>query len=314
MSIVCIVETHDGTPRAASLEALSTARRLKEQGLAGEVVALLPGQSADAASLGAWGADRVIQLPALAGPVAGDGAAAELAARLGALSPVAVLIAATAQGRDLAPRLAARLGVTQASECVELDYEGGALTLTRPIFAGKVLLKNRLDARPALCTLRGKVFEAERREASAAVETQDGPAPEMKAVVEEILAGAAGKLDLTEADIIVSGGRGVGGPEGYAPLETLAAKLGGVVGASRASVDAGWRPHSDQVGQTGKVVTPTLYVACGISGAIQHLAGMKNSRYIVAINKDPEAPIFKVADYGIVGDLFEVVPALSAAL
>jgi len=314
MSIVCILEFHDGAIRAASLEALSTARRLKEQGLDGEVVALLPARSDEAAGLGAWGADRVLQLPALAGAVSGDAVAAECAARLAGLAPSAVLLAATAHGRDLAPRLAARLGVTQASEVVELACEGGELRLTRPIFAGKVLLKCRLDARPALVTLRGKVFAAEQRGGAAAVETLDGNAPEMKAVVEEFLAGAAGKLDLTEADIIVSGGRGVGGPEGYAPLEALAAKLGGVVGASRAAVDAGWRPHSDQVGQTGKVVNPTLYVACGISGAIQHLAGMKNSRYIVAVNKDPEAPIFKVADYGIVGDLFEVVPALTAAL
>jgi electron transfer flavoprotein alpha subunit len=314
MSIVCIIESHEGSVRTASLEALSAARRLKEQGFSGEVLALVPGSLDEAARLGSWGADRVLQLPALAGSLAGDALAAGLFQRLQELAPAAVLIAATARGRDLAPRLAARLEVTQASECTALDFIDGELRLTRPIFAGKVLLKSRLDARPALCTLRGKVFAAEERAAEAAVATLDGTAPELKAVVEEILAGAAGKLDLSEADIIVSGGRGVGGPEGYAPLEALAARLGGVVGASRAAVDAGWRPHSDQVGQTGKVVTPTLYIACGISGAIQHLAGMKNSRYIVAINKDAEAPIFKVADYGIVGDLFEVVPALTAAL
>jgi electron transfer flavoprotein alpha subunit len=255
----------------------------------------------------------VVELPGLAGPQSSDGWAAFLADALADLKPDLVLVTSSALGRELAPRLAARLGLPQVSECTCLEWAQGVLAATRPIFAGKVLLKTTVVL-PSLLTLRPKVFAAEERSSLAAVETLDRPAAEMRAVVEELLAAAGSRLDLSEADVIVSGGRGVGGAEGFQPLEELAARLGAAVGASRAAVDAGWRPHSQQVGQTGRVVNPTLYIACGISGAIQHLAGMKNSRYIVAINKDPEAPIFKVADYGIVGDLFEVVPAMTRAL
>ncbi len=313
MIIYCVIEHQQGQVRQGSLEALSTARRLKATGACEEIVAIVPGQVEQPEDLGRYGADRVQQLKALEGAYSSDGWAAGLAGACGDSHEALVMLSASARGRDLAPRLAARLGLTQLSECTELDFSEGSLRLTRPVFAGKVLLKTRLQS-SALLTLRPKVFEAEEAGEAAPVETLEGEAPEMKAVVAEIIGAASAKLDLTEADIIVSGGRGVGGPEGYAPLEALAEKLGAVVGASRASVDAGWRPHSDQVGQTGKVVNPTLYIACGISGAIQHLAGMKNSRYIVAINKDPEAPIFKVADYGIVGDLFQVIPALTEAV
>jgi electron transfer flavoprotein alpha subunit len=312
MTIYCFVESAGSELRAASREALSAARSLKEKGLGSSVTAILPGgQAADDAA--AHGADEVLCLTGL-DAYSGDGWAGLIAAQLKSRDAGLILLAHTAQGRDLAPRLAAALGISQHSDCTELEAAGSELLLTRPIFAGKVLLKKRVSAWPALVSLRPKVFAADAVAGTGnRVDVSDAPA-EMGAVVKELLASAAGKLDLTEADIIVSGGRGVGGPEGYAPLEELAGKLGAAVGASRAAVDAGWRPHSDQVGQTGKVVNPSLYIACGISGAIQHLAGMKNSRYIVAINKDPEAPIFKVADYGIVGDLFEVVPALTVAL
>lgn len=312
MNLFCVLEAAGAELRAASREALSAARRLKEEGLGCKVVAILPG-TAGVEEAARFGADEVLSLGSL-DHYSGDGWATLFAGLLKEREAGLVMLAATAQGRDLAPRLAGALGLSQHSECTELAVDGQDLLLTRPIFAGKILLKKRISTWPALLTLRPKVFAAEEREAQASREDLAVSPENMKSVVEEMLASAGGKLDLTEADIIVSGGRGVGGPEGYAPLEELAGKLGAVVGASRAAVDAGWRPHSDQVGQTGKVVNPTLYIACGISGAIQHLAGMKNSRYIVAINKDPEAPIFKVADYGIVGDLFEVVPALSAAL
>jgi electron transfer flavoprotein alpha subunit len=314
MSIVCIIEFHNNEVKHGSLEVLSTARGLKEAGMSSEIVALVPGNLADAATLGKWGADRVLQVSALDGPYSSDGWASGLGNVIKSLSAKAILISATSCGRDLAPRISAELDASQISECIEMNWQDGALNITRPLFAGKVLAKTSIKEFPAVLTLRAKVFEATETENTANLEDADAGQFDMRAVVKEIVGAASAKLDLTEADIIVSGGRGVGGSEGYTPLEALAEKLGAVVGASRASVDAGWRPHSDQVGQTGKVVNPTLYIACGISGAIQHLAGMKSSKYIVAVNKDPDAPIFKVADYGIVGDLFEVIPALSASL
>jgi electron transfer flavoprotein alpha subunit len=310
MTILCIVDVAEGRERPASRELLGAARQLKGA-LGCQVLALVPA-SGDFAHLGAWGADAVHTLPALDGAFSSDASAAVLAQAVETLGGDLVLFSAGARARELAPRLAARLGRPLLGECTQLDATSG-LVATRPIFAGKVLVKAPV-ALPAILTLRPKLFPALEDGSAVASQSLALSQGEMKAVVTELLAAAGGKLDLSEADIIVSGGRGVGGPEGFAPLESLATQLGAAVGASRAAVDAGWRPHSQQVGQTGKVVNPTLYIACGISGAIQHLAGMKNSRYIVAINKDPEAPIFKVADYGIVGDLFEVVPALAAAL
>jgi len=310
MKIICLMDVTEGRERPASRELLGAARQLKAAA-GGEVLALVPA-SGDFSHLGAWGADAVHTLSGLDGAFSSDAHAAALALAVEELGADLLLVSAGSRGRELAPRLAARLGRPLVSECTELVHQGG-LRATRPIFAGKVLLKTPV-ALPAILTLRPKVFTAGEDGSAAPCHDMPQKAGEMKAVVTEILAAAGGKLDVSEADIVVSGGRGVGGPEGFAPLEALAGQLGAAVGASRAAVDAGWRPHSQQVGQTGKVVNPTLYIACGISGAIQHLAGMKNSRYIVAINKDPEAPIFKVADYGIVGDLFEVVPALQAAL
>ncbi|MFA7330829.1 MAG: electron transfer flavoprotein subunit alpha/FixB family protein [Candidatus Delongbacteria bacterium] len=313
MNIVCLIEQTGGLERGSAREALGLARRLADAA-GGQVTGLVLGSLRDPAALGGWGAHRVVELPALDGPGSSDAWSAGLAEALGPLAPDLILLSASASGRELGPRLAARLGTGLVAECTELAWQDGQWLATRPIFAGKVLVTAPVAGKPALVSLRAKVFAVQEGGPAAHVEQATLAAREMQAVVEEILAAAGGKLDLSEADIIVSGGRGVGGPEGFAPLEELAAKLGAAVGASRAAVDAGWRPHSQQVGQTGKVVNPTLYIACGISGAIQHLAGMKNSRYIVAINKDPEAPIFKLADYGIVGDLFEVVPALSRAL
>ena len=315
MKIVCVIEHVGGRERAASREALGEARRVADAHSGTSVLALVPGTLTEPGSLAGWGADEVVELPSLTGVASSDAWANDVAAALQQLQADVVLLPASASSRDGAPRVAARLGTGLVADVTALAWQGDQLVATRPIFAGKVLVSAPLTGRPALVSLRAKVFATQSLEgAQASVAPLSLPVPEMKAVVEEILAAAGGKLDLSEADIIVSGGRGVGGPEGFAPLEELARRLGAAVGASRAAVDAGWRPHSQQVGQTGKVVNPTLYIACGISGAIQHLAGMKNSRYIVAINKDPEAPIFKVADYGIVGDLFEVVPAFSRAL
>jgi electron transfer flavoprotein alpha subunit len=227
--------------------------------------------------------------------------------------PAMILLAATAWGKDLAPRIAAKLWVGLASDCTRLEVDGAGTILTRPIFAGKVIARVRLKGASPIATLRPNVFPSlepdHSRTATIVKVTVNVPAP--RAMLMERLQEAGAKVDVAEAEIIVSGGRGLKGPENYGILEELAEALGGTVGASRAAVDAGWRPHADQVGQTGKTVTPTLYVACGISGAIQHLAGMKTAKYIVAINKDPEAPIFKIADYGIVGDLFEIVPLIT---
>jgi electron transfer flavoprotein alpha subunit len=218
-------------------------------------------------------------------------------------------------GKDIAPRVAVRLGAGLASDCIALRAEGTNVLATRPVFAGKALLDVRVTTPVNVFTLRPNVFEAAVGGAEASVEQRVAaldPA-DLVTAVEEVKI-AAGRPDVTEAEIIVSGGRGMKGPEHFHLIEALADALGGGVGASRAVVDAGWRPHDEQVGQTGKTVSPTLYIACGISGAVQHLAGMSSSKFIVAINKDKDAPIFQVADYGIVGDVFAVLPALTAEL
>jgi electron transfer flavoprotein alpha subunit len=315
MSVLVFIEQRDGRVRPVSREALGEATRLAAA-LGGPVVGVCAAASdPDLAALGEAGAERVL-LAAHARFAHYDGegysAAVEAAVRL--VQPRAVLFAGSAMGKDLAPRVAARLGVGLASDCTHVEAAGGDLTATRPIYAGKAVQKVRFPKAPALLSLRPKIFAAvSKGGARAAVEPLalelSGPAREQ---VLRVAAAAGGKVDLTESEIIVSGGRGLKGPEHFAILEELAKSLGATVGASRAVVDAGWRPHHDQVGQTGKTVSPKLYVAVGISGAIQHLAGMSSSRCIVAINKDPEAPIFKVADYGVVGDLFEIVPALTA--
>jgi electron transfer flavoprotein alpha subunit len=218
-------------------------------------------------------------------------------------------------GRDLAPRVAARLGVSAVADAVGLALEGDILVVKRPVYSGKALATvDTAGKRPQVISLRPNVFAAEQVGGAAEVVALDGLALSIRAVVKELLDTGGGELDVAEADIIVSGGRGIKGPENLGLVRELAHALGAAVGASRAIVDAGWIEHKHQVGQTGKVVSPTLYVACGISGAIQHLAGMSSSKVIVAINKDPDAPIFKVADYGIVGDLFAVIPPMVAAI
>ncbi|HZI93488.1 MAG TPA: electron transfer flavoprotein subunit alpha/FixB family protein, partial [Patescibacteria group bacterium] len=226
-----------------------------------------------------------------------------------------VLMAASAMGRDLGARIAARFRTGLASDCTGIMVEGGALTMRRPVYSGKAFATVTVSgARPAMATLRPNVFAvlSEPREGK-------GESVELKVPFEEkhfrcratsVEAEQGGTLDVSEADIVVSGGRAMKGSENFKYIKMLADVLGGAVGASRAAVDAGWIDHQHQVGQTGKVVSPTLYIACGISGAIQHLAGMSSSKVIVAINKDADAPIFKLVDYGIVGDLYEVIPRM----
>ena len=318
MSILVFIEQRDGRVRPVSKEALGEATRLAGA-LGGPVVAVCPAVADPGlAALGSAGAERAILCahPGFAAYHA-TGYARAVAEAAAAVAPAAILFGNSAMARDLAPRVAARLDAGLASDCVALAAEGGKLIATRPVFAGKAIQRLTFRGRPALVSLRPKAFApVERPGLSAAVETQ--PVADDRSFarvrVTGIAGAASGKPDLTESEIIVSGGRGLKGPENFKLIEELADALGATVGASRAVVDAGWRPHADQVGQTGKTVSPKLYVAVGISGAIQHLAGMSSSRCIVAINKDPEAPIFKVADYGLIGDLFEVVPALTSAV
>lgn len=319
MSILVFIEQRDGQLRPVSREAIGEAVRLAAA-LGGPVVGVCcAAADPGLAALGEAGADQVLFAQHEAfGTYDGAGYAAAVAEAVQRVAPSAVLFSASAMGKDLAPRVAARLGVGLASDCTMVVAEGDRLVATRPVFAGKAFQKVAFPLRPALLSLRPKVFAAAAVQVgrSALVEplafAWDASAPRAK--VTGMTGAQGGRPDLTESEIVVSGGRGLKGPEHFALVEQLADALGATVGASRAVVDAGWRPHGEQVGQTGKVVSPKLYIAVGISGAIQHLAGMSSSRCIVAINKDPDAPIFKVADYGIVGDLFEILPALTAAV
>jgi len=220
----------------------------------------------------------------------------------------------TAMGRDLAPRVAAKLDSGLVSDCVALEIKDGRLIARRPMYSGKAYGTFVWTGEPQLATLRANVFALGKPDAARKAEVVDGRVDgTARARVTAVHAKAGGKRELTESQIIVSGGRGLKGPENFHLVEELAAAMGAAVGASRAVVDAGWVDHQMQVGQTGKTVSPTLYIACGISGAIQHLAGMSSSKVIVAINKDADAPIFKVADYGVVGDVFEILPKLTEA-
>lgn len=223
-----------------------------------------------------------------------------------------LILSGTSLGKDLAPHLSARLQAGCLMDCINLSTSSGEVIATRPVYAGKALIDVKLKSEIKILVLRPNVFKTEVKDdaATVEVETKNIENPDLKTRVTEIKK-SEGKIDVAEADIIVSGGRGLKAPENFHLVEELADTLGAAVGASRAVVDAGWRDHREQVGQTGKTVSPSLYIACGISGAIQHLAGMSSSKYIVAINKDKEAPIFSVADYGIAGDVFEILPALT---
>ncbi|PYO87982.1 MAG: electron transfer flavoprotein subunit alpha, partial [Gemmatimonadetes bacterium] len=261
-----------------------------------------------------FGADKIVTLtnPAFA-RYAPEAFAQALAERAKQAGYRAIVFAASATGKDLAPRVAAKLGVAVAGDLTDLKAEGDVVVVTRPVYAGKALLKVKVVSQPAVLSLRPNVFTPVERPKAATTETVAVNVAPGRVTVREIKAAPAGTLDVAEAQVIISGGRGLKEPANFKVLEELAQAFGGraAVGASRAVVDAGWRAHADQVGQTGKTVSPSLYIAVGISGAIQHLAGMRTSKVIVAINKDKDAPIFKVADYGVVGDLFEIVPKLT---
>jgi len=316
--IFIIVEQRNLEIRKVSLELLSQGRKIADQ-TGDPLVAIILGQGIDglAATAAASGADKVILVDDAKLADYTTGAYTSVLNKIiRKEEPQAVLMGNTAIGKDLAPRLAQRLGVGLASDCTGMETDAASfLVFKRPIYAGKAFEYLTSNVRPILATVRPNTFALAAPDASRSAEVvkeaADIDAADLRAILKEVAIAASKRPDLTEANIIVSGGRGMKGPENYVILEALADVIGAAVGASRAAVDSGWKEHKFQVGQTGKTVAPTLYIACGISGAIQHLAGMGSSKFIVAINKDPEANIFNVADYGIVGDLFDVVPVLT---
>jgi len=305
--ILVIAEQIQGEFRKVTFESLSAAQQLDGQITA---VAMGSGIEGPAADLARYGAAKII--------VADDSALADFSVEaytnvlvdlIAGETPEVIIMGATTQGKDLAARLSVRLDAALANDCVSLQSDAGQVTASRYMYGGKIIAEMALAGSPVIVTLRPNTVVITEAAGSGEIEKITPAVGEVRAqVVGQQL--ESGKVDLTEADIVVSGGRGMGGAD-FSVVESLAQVLGGAVGASRSAVDEGWRPASDQVGQTGKTVSPNLYIACGISGAIQHLAGMSSSKVIVAINKDPEAPLITKADYTIVGDLFEVVPALT---
>jgi electron transfer flavoprotein alpha subunit len=308
MKILVFAEHRENKIRKISSENVTLARQLGEPF---DVAVVGPHIENMEEALGKFGADKVLHyknedLAAFSA----DAYAKIMAEVVKETGAEVVIMGATSTGKDLAPRMAAYLDAACATDCTEVFLENGELTVVRPMYAGKVRATVKLTSSVKIVTVRPNIYAAKEEPAEMQVEEKSVDMPGTKTVVKELVTGEKGKLDVTEADIIVSGGRGLKGPENWHMIEELAAVLGAAHGASRAAVDAGWRPHDEQVGQTGKTVSPSLYVAVGISGAIQHLAGMSSSKFIVAINKDEDAPIFKLADYGIAGDAFEVVPRL----
>lgn len=319
------IETNpDGSAQNVGLELLNPGRELADK-QGGKLVGLVVGSNVDAAVKAAaeHGADQLIVVD---GPeyahFTTDAYANAICEMLTKYAPTTMLIGATNNGRDVGPRVSCRLQTGLTADCTRLaiDEETGNIAWTRPAFGGNLMATILCpDHRPQLGTVRPGVFKAaapEEGRTCEVIKENFHVAPEdiHTRLIKEIQEDASELVDLVGADIIVAGGRGVGGPEGFEPLKELCEVLGATLGTSRACVDSGWISHSHQVGQTGKTVGPKLYIACGISGAIQHVAGMSSSDVIVAINKDPDAPIFDIADYGIVGDLFTVVPALTEAI
>jgi electron transfer flavoprotein alpha subunit len=318
MKILAFAEQREGKFKKSAFEVVQTAKRMGDQ-LGAELVSLVVGDGIDriAPELGMYGAGHIlgVQEPRLRlySTTAYVKVIAEVFRQAGA---DILILPASQMGKDLAARLAARLDAGCCVDCIALNVEGGEIIATRPVYAGKALIDVKIESPRKIFTLRPNVFTASPLNGNApSVEFVTIPlSDEDFAVRVTGVKIAEGRPDVTEASIIVSGGRGMKGPENFHLIEKLADVLGAAVGASRAVVDAGWRPHDEQVGQTGKTVSPTLYIACGISGAVQHLAGMSSSKYIVAINKDKDAPIFQIADYGIVGDVLEILPALTEEL
>jgi len=311
--VLVLGEVRDGSLRNVSFEAIAAAKTVAE---GGEVVGVLVGESVSAlgAELIQNGADRVVVVEnEKLKQYTSDGNAQALLAVIDQEKPEGLVLGHTALGKDLAPRIAGKLSSGLISDATAVEVAGGNIVFTRPIYSGKAFEKKIVTSGLIFATVRpNNITPLEKDESrTGEVSSLSVDIKDLRAIIKEVVRKASEGVDLSEAKVVISGGRGVKSADGFKPLKELADVLGGAVGASRGACDADYCDYSLQIGQTGKVVTPDLYIACGISGAIQHLAGMSNSKVIVAINKDPEANIFKVADYGIVGDLFEVVPLLT---
>ncbi len=311
--IIGVLEQREGKLKKSAFEVLTVVNKLSaDLGLDSEAV-VIGGEIQELESTAAYGITNLIHYKNAELANYSSSAYSKIITDYAEEASAEYLVFAdTAMGKDLAPRVSIRLNGSCIVDCVSLSVESGSLTATRPVYAGKALLDLKSKSTKTVITIRPNVFKPVPADGAGSVNisVKNVEAPDLRTRVIE-LKKSEGKLDVAEADIIVSGGRGLKGPENFYLIENLAEILGAATGASRAAVDAGWRPHREQVGQTGKTVSPSLYIACGISGAIQHLAGMSSSKYIVAINKDKDAPIFSVSDYGIAGDLFEVLPALT---
>ena len=309
--VLVFAEIKDGKLRNISFEAITAGHELSE---GGEVIVSLfgPGASQYVQEVSKYGANKVYLLEDESlSTFTTDAYTQALCQLIEEVGADVILIGHTAIGKDVAPRVAQRLELGLVSDCTGVQVENGQIIFTRPIYAGKAFQTKVFNEGKVFATLRPNNFDVQEKPIEAEVVSFQPVIKDLRTVVKEIVRKTASGVDLSEAKVIISGGRGVKSQDGFKPLQELAEVLGGAVGASRGACDADYCDYSLQIGQTGKVVTPDLYIACGISGAIQHLAGMSNSKVIVAINKDPEAPIFQVADYGIVGDLFEVVPLLT---
>lgn len=310
--VLSIIEQREGSIKKVSYEAVSVGVSLaKELNLEFEAV-VIGSEIEGLSDFGNYGAAKITHLKNTELHNFSSSAYSDLIGNYAKESNASVIILGnTSFGNELTPRIAVKLNSACIVDCVSLTVESGEIIATRPVYAGKALIKSKLNSDIKIFTIRPNVFKAEKiSDQNSEIKVEEITNPNLKAKVVAYKK-AEGKLDVAEANIIVAGGRGMKGPEHFNLIESLANVLGAAIGASRAVVDAGWRPHSEQVGQTGKTVSPSLYIACGISGAIQHLAGMSSSKYIVAINKDKDAPIFSIADYGIAGDVFDILPALT---
>jgi electron transfer flavoprotein alpha subunit len=312
MNVLAITEHIDGRFRKGAFEAISEAKRIAGH-LRCELTATVLGFGIEkmAVELGTFGADKILVVdhPALKDYTT-DAYTNVLAKIIGEENPAAIVMSATAQGKDLGARLSTRINSALGMDCEEVRFEGDRMVVTRSLYGGQILAEVALESKWPIIALRPNVIAITKTRGAGKIQKiMVDPGKTVMRLIKRSIKTAI--PELTEAEVVVSGGRGMGGPD-YSVIEELAAVLGGAVGASRYAVDAGWRPFADQVGQTGKVISPKLYIACGISGAIHHCAGMSTSKIVVAINKDPQASIFAYSDYGIVEDLFDVLPHITA--